>query len=114
MERCGFPELRRKLAELGKKDGMSAWLDEAKRRAGAIYEKAAPVVANAAEAAARTWNETIVPNAKVAAFKTGDALNTAATKAATVFRDTIAPNAVKATANAKAALGRFFSSLGKH
>lgn len=114
MERCGFPELRRKLAELGKKDGMSAWLDEAKRRAGAIYEKAAPVVANAAEAAARTWNETIVPNAKVAAFKTGDALNTAATKAATVFRDTIAPSAVKATANAKAALGRLFASFGKH
>lgn len=114
MERSGFPELRRKLAELGKKDGMEAWLDEAKRRAGAIYDMAAPVVADAAVTAAKTWNETIVPNAKTAAAKARCAINTAALATATVFHDTIAPNTIKATVNAKAALGRFLASFGKH
>ena len=114
MARCGFPALRQKLAELGKKDGMAAWLDEAKRRVGAVYEMAAPVVVNAANAVARTWNGTIVPNARVAAAKAGNALNSAAAATTTVFRDTIAPNVIQVTAKAKAALGRFFASFGKH
>ena len=106
MARCGFPALRQKLAELGKKDGMASWLDEARRRVGAIYERVAPVVANAANAVAR--------ETKVAATKAGNALNSAAAATTTVFRGTIAPTVIQATEKAKVALRAFLANFGKH
>ncbi len=69
MERCGFSALRQRISDLGKPDGISSWLDEAKNRATALYDKAAPTVGKAADAAAAAWRNTIVPNAQVAGEK---------------------------------------------
>ncbi len=69
MERCGFSSLRQRISDLGKPDGISSWLDEAKNRASALYGKAAPTVEKAADAAAAAWRDTIVPNAQVAGEK---------------------------------------------
>lgn len=69
MERCGFSSLRQRISDLGKPDGISSWLDEAKNRASALYGKAAPTVEKAADVAAAAWRDTIVPNAQVAGEK---------------------------------------------
>lgn len=69
MSRCGFSSLRQRISDLGRPDGMSLWLDEAKNRASALYGMAAPVIGKAAEATTAAWRGTIVPNAHVAGEK---------------------------------------------
>lgn len=72
MGRSGFSPLRQRISDLGKPGGMSSWLDEARNRATALYEKAAPTIGKAADAAVEAWRKTIVPNAQVASEKARD------------------------------------------
>ena len=73
MQRCGFSELRQRISFLGRKDAMSAWLDEARKKAVGLYGQAAPVVSKAAASAAEAWHNTVVPNAQIASRKAVDA-----------------------------------------
>lgn len=88
MERCGFSSLRQRISDLGKPDGISSRLDEAKNRASALYGKAAPTVEKAADAAAAAWRDTIVPNAQVA----GEKAKVMAGRAAQSVKDLVSEN----------------------